>query len=176
MLINNNPNANVNFRAKMLLAGKLKKDLHWKSIAKKFEAQTAKFPEYEMEVYMKEPGKLVTGTNRGDFDTLNPRYFTLTSEGFSKLMKLSDDKIVQKFKKLLNLVKKQDKHEDTAINKIFDMGKKLGIELDSKTIDGMEFAMRKKVKTQINSAISKDSVLSHSERYPSYRLWEYRSD
>ena len=92
-------------------------------------------------------------------------------------MKLSDDKIVQKFKKLLNLIKKQDKHEDTAIDKIFNMCKKYGLELDNRTIDSIESALRKEVKTQINSTISKDSVLSHTERYPStYKLWEYCGD
>ena len=173
----NTTNTNVNFRAKMQLAGKLKKDPHWKSIAKKFEAQTAKSPEYEMEICINKNGELITASNRGDFDSLNPRYFTITSEGVSKLMKLSDDKIVQKFKKLLNLIKKQDKHEDTAIDKIFNMGKKYGLELDNRTIDSIESALREEVKTQINSTISKDSVLSHTERYPStYKLWEYCGD
>lgn len=175
MQVNNN-NTNPNFRAKMLLTGNLKKSSRWQGIAKKFEEQTAKLPKYEMEVFANKNGKLETATDRGLLDDLTPRRFTFTQEGFSKLMKLSDEKIAQKFKKLLNVIKKQDKHEDTAVDKILNMGEKLGIELDDGVVDSLEQVMREKVKSQINSTISKDSVLSHCEKQPSNKLWEYWVD
>lgn len=172
MQVSNN-NANPNFRAKMLLTGNLKKSSRWQGIAKKFEEQTAKLPKYEMEVFANEKGQLETATDRGLSDDLIPRYFRLTQKGFSKLMKLSDDEIVEKFKKLLDVVKMQDKHEDTAVDKVFDMRDKLGISLNTYTMDKIVASMAEKVKTQINSAINKDSVLKHCDKQPSKGVWDY---
>ncbi len=172
MQVNNN-NINPNFRAKMLLTGNLKKSSRWQGIAKKFEEQTVKSPKYEMEVFANKNGKLETATNRGLLDDLTPRRFTLTQEGFSKLIKLSDDKIVEKFKKLLDVIKKQDKHQDTAVDTVFDMQDKLGITLDTFTMDSIVDSMAKKVKTQINSIIAKDSILKHCDKEPSKGVWDY---
>ncbi len=172
MQVNNN-NTNPNFRAKMLLTGNLKKSSRWQGIAKKFEEQTVKSPKYEMEILANEKGQLETATDRGVLDDLTPRYFRLKQKGFSKLMKLSDDKIVEKFKKLLDVVKMQDKHQDTAVDTVFDMQDKLGITLDTFTMDSIVDSMAKKVKTQINSTIAKDSVLKHCDKEPSKGVWDY---
>lgn len=160
MQINNNNN-NMNFQAKMFLSGKtLKNSTRWQKIAEKFEEKTVKrFPEYEMEVF-KNSDEFVIYIDRGSDDDLCLREHILSSTATDNLMKLSDNKIIQKLTKLLDIVKKRDTMMDQLPNDIAKLEKKYGIQLDQNSYDRVSDTIQDKVNSANYVRIAKDNILS----------------
>lgn len=160
MQINNNNN-NVNFQARMFLSGKtLKNSTRWQKIAEKFEEKTAKrFPEYEMEVF-KNPDEFVIYIDRGPDDDLRLRGHILSSTATDNLMKLSDNKIIQKLTKLLDIVKKRDTMMDQLPDDIAKLEKKYKIELNQREYESMFEPIQKNVLRENYVKIQEDPILS----------------
>lgn len=162
MKINNNNN-NVNFQAKMFLMNRtLENSARWQKIAEKFEAKTAKnYPEYEMELFkFAKSGRFSITIDRGSSDDLCPRKYALAPSALEKLMQLSDNKIIQKLTKLLDIVKKRDKMMDQLPDDIAKLEKKYGIQLDQNSYDRVSNTIQDKVNSANYLEIAKDDILS----------------
>lgn len=165
MQINNNNN-NVNFQARMFLSGKtLKNSTRWQKIAEKFEEKTAKrFPEYKMELFQDNrffsTDRLSISIDRGSSDDLCLREHILTPAATDNLMKLSDNKIIQKLTKLLNIVKKRDKMMDQLPDDIAKLEKKYKIELNQREYESMVEPIQESVLRENYVKIQEDPILS----------------
>lgn len=160
--INNSP---INFQAKMTLFNDLAKNTRLQKIAKEFEEKTAKkFPQYELQLRRWElspnQDKVSIAINRGISDDLSLREFVLNEHGVEKLMKLSDNKIIQKLTKLLGMVKKHDKFLDGFENDVAKLEKKYGVEIDQDSSYTIYKESLEQIQTENLKKIIKDPVLS----------------
>jgi len=174
-----NPTNNVNFNARLKI-GTLKTDkARWENIAKIFEEKTAKqYPNdwFVLESTGKKRGMRISDgeaeLNNGDGCIMDERLY-------DKLMKLSDDKIAGKFKKLMTFLyrpagyatkiaaKVRKLVDENGVKKEFES---LGADAASynnyyKAIDDFELmifsAVESNLRNKANKSIAKDSILKH---------------
>lgn len=113
MQINLNPSVDQirpNFKAKLLIQKPIENVSRWESIAEKFASKTSEFANYDCFVLENQIKNLTLGIKDFNkdriFDQIHPYKLILSLKGTEELLKLSDDEIVDKFKLLLSLIKK----------------------------------------------------------------------
>ena len=169
MQVNNQQSPN--FTAKMFLTDSLKESARWRNIASKFEAQTAKSPKYELEVCPTTTDALEIVMDRGNGDEFCLRRFVLDEVGTKELMKLSDSKIVKKFKKLLNVVQKRDYVHETITDKIDSVERSIGRDLNEwENFDCYKAFLENAKKKSLN-VINADPVFSHYDKFNTYNVF-----
>ena len=157
-------NSNINFSAKLSLVGDLAKSSRWQKIAKEFEAKTSKeFPNYELSVSVDNPeymNKFFIAIDRGESDDLCMRGHILNDKATEKILRLSENKVIKKLTKLLNIVKNRDDFMDAIPFKMAKIEEVLGIDLSQKTYDLIYDLTRYDVNSKNRKILSRDSVLS----------------
>ena len=113
MQVNFNPNVNpesINFKAKLLIQKPIKNVSRWERIAEKFASKTSEFANFDCFVLENQIKNLTLGIKDFNkdriFDQIHPYKLILSLKGTEELLKLSDEEIVDKFKLLLSLIKK----------------------------------------------------------------------
>lgn len=152
---------NLSFTANMVRDRSVK-DPRWNCVALEVERQTKHSPEYEIRLFQ-EDDKFEVYIDRGRRDDLSTRSFLLSKEGSEALSKLSDNGKVQKFKKMLNLVKAHDKAYDDLPDDIAKLERKYGVEFDQNTYDRIAYAVYGKVETIASNKIWDDPVLADAK-------------
>jgi hypothetical protein len=102
---------NVNFTAKMDVRSLTKNKSQWQAIAKRFEEQTQKkLYDFELERFDDEISLFANNPKNIE----NEHLCTISSKGEEKLLKLPLEKAVNKLKKLLDLLRHDDKTDKIA--------------------------------------------------------------
>ena len=151
-------NNNLSFTAKMYV-DKSVQNPRFQQLSKEITEQTKSSPDYEIRMFQ-EGDKFEVYIDRGKADDLSTREFLLTEEGSNALSKLSDKGIVQKFKKMLNLVKANDKVYDNLYDDVAKLEKKYDIEFSQGTYDNISYEIYQKAREKAVNKVWDDSVLS----------------
>lgn len=105
----NNINS-VNFEARLLIEKPIKNVNRWNKIAKNFATKTSDFADYDCFILENKLENLTLGIKDFNkdriFDEIHPYKLILSLKGTESLLNLSDDEIIDKFKFLLSLIKK----------------------------------------------------------------------
>ena len=102
--------AQPNFKAKLLIQKPIKNISRWEGIAENFASKTSEFANFDCFVLENQIKNLTLGIKDFNkdriFDEIHPYKLILSLKGTEELLKLSDEEIVDKFKILLSLIKK----------------------------------------------------------------------
>ena len=154
-------NNNINFTAKMYV-DKSVQNPRFKQLASVVTEQTKSSPNYEIRMFQ-EGDKFEVYIDRGNADDLSTRSFLLTEAGSNALSKLSDNKIVQELKKMLNLVKTNDRVYDNLYDDVSKFETKYGVELSQGTYENITDEVYEVTRDKVASKIWDDSVLADAQ-------------
>ena len=100
----------VNFNANLCIQKPIKNITRWENIAQSLVNKTSDFANYDCFVLENQIKNLTLGIKDYNkdriFDEIHPYRVILSLKGTEELLKLSDDEIVDKFKLLLSIIKK----------------------------------------------------------------------
>jgi hypothetical protein len=99
----------VNFNARLLIDKPIKNLNRWENITKKFTSKTSDFANYDCFVLENPMGNLtlkIKDFNKDRiFDETHPYKLILSLKGSEELLKLNDNEIIDKFKKMMSLIR-----------------------------------------------------------------------
>lgn len=154
-------NNNIGFTASMI-RDKSVRGAQWNGIASEVERQTKTSPEYEIRLFQ-ENDKFEVYIDRGRSDELTTRSFILSEAGSNTLSNMPEAKIVQKFKKMLNLVKAHDKALDNLPDDIAKLEKKYDIQFNQNTYDNIADTVYETIRERAVDKIWNDPVLADAK-------------
>lgn len=157
--INNN---NVNFTARLKFDNINRNFGCWKDVSKKFSHSTKQYPNEILTL-----SKCPEGLDVSCINTKNGEdaLVTILSDGYEKLIKMNENSIIYKFKKMLSIFEYRDNEFEKAKNATAELRKNNNSTSIDKAVDDIWDTAVDKVQMHKDNTIAGDEILESAKFY-----------